>query len=75
MAAFRHHYPGIDFTLSVMPPGEATRRVRDGDADLALTFSLAPEKGVKVEHTERAPGAGAAARRSSAGRARESVAR
>jgi DNA-binding transcriptional LysR family regulator len=38
-----------------MSPGEATRQVRDGDADLALTFSLAPEKGVKVEHTERAP--------------------
>ncbi|MBA5735316.1 LysR substrate-binding domain-containing protein, partial [Escherichia coli] len=34
---------------------EATRRVRDGDADIALTFSLAPEKGVRVEHTERAP--------------------
>jgi DNA-binding transcriptional LysR family regulator len=55
MAGFRVQYPGIDFTLSVMSPDEATRRVRDGDADLALTFSLAPEKGVKVEHTERAP--------------------
>jgi DNA-binding transcriptional LysR family regulator len=55
MAGFRVQYPGIDFTLSVMSPGEATRRVRDGDADLGLTFSLAPEKGVKVEHTERAP--------------------
>ncbi|SIT37948.1 Transcriptional regulator, LysR family [Paraburkholderia ribeironis] len=55
MASFRSQYPGIDFTLSVMSPNEATRRVRDGDADLALTFSLAPEKGVKVEHTERAP--------------------
>jgi DNA-binding transcriptional LysR family regulator len=55
MASFRAQYPGIDFTLSVMSPGEATRQVRDGDADLALTFSLAPEKGVKVEHTERAP--------------------
>ncbi|WP_144143266.1 LysR family transcriptional regulator [Paraburkholderia sp. BCC1884] len=55
LASFRRQYPGIDFTLSVMSPGEATRRVREGDADLALTFSLAPEKGVKVEHTERAP--------------------
>ncbi|WGS48326.1 LysR family transcriptional regulator [Paraburkholderia sp. D15] len=55
MASFRDQYPGIDFTLSVMSPGAATRCVRDGDADLALTFSLAPEKGVKVEHTERAP--------------------
>jgi DNA-binding transcriptional LysR family regulator len=55
IADFRRSYPGIDFSLSVMSPGEATRQVRDGDADLALTFSLAPEKGVKVEHTERAP--------------------
>ncbi|HEV3425303.1 MAG TPA: LysR family transcriptional regulator [Paraburkholderia sp.] len=55
MAGFRLKHPGIDFSLSVLTPGEATRRVRDGDADLALTFSLAPEKGVKVEHTERAP--------------------
>ena len=55
MAGFRSQYPGIGFTLSVMSPGEATRRVREGDVDLALTFSLAPEKGVKVEHTERAP--------------------
>jgi DNA-binding transcriptional LysR family regulator len=55
MAGFRLKHPGIDFNLAVLTPGEATRRVRDGDADLALTFSLAPEKGVKVEHTERAP--------------------
>jgi DNA-binding transcriptional LysR family regulator len=55
MADFRLIHPGIDFNLAVLTPGEATRRVRDGDADLALTFSLAPEKGVKVEHTERAP--------------------
>jgi DNA-binding transcriptional LysR family regulator len=54
MADFRLKHPGIDFNLAVLTPGEATRRVRDGDADLALTFSLAPEKGVKVEHTERA---------------------
>jgi len=55
LAGFRLRHPGIDFNLAVLTPGEATRRVRDGDVDLALTFSLAPEKGVKVEHTERAP--------------------
>jgi DNA-binding transcriptional LysR family regulator len=55
LAGFRLKHPGIDFNLAVLTPGEATRQVRDGDADLALTFSLAPEKGVKVEHTERAP--------------------
>ncbi|WP_323118143.1 LysR family transcriptional regulator [Burkholderia alba] len=55
MASFRERHPGVDFALWVGSPVEATRRVRDGDADLALTFSLAPEKGVRVEHTERAP--------------------
>jgi DNA-binding transcriptional LysR family regulator len=55
IADFRAEHPGIDFTLSVMSPADATRQVRDGDVDIALSFSLAPEKGVKVEHTERAP--------------------
>ncbi|KXU91058.1 LysR family transcriptional regulator [Paraburkholderia monticola] len=55
IADFRGEHPGIDFTLTVMSPADATRQVRDGDVDIALSFSLAPEKGVKVEHTERAP--------------------
>ncbi|MGF6936870.1 DNA-binding transcriptional LysR family regulator [Paraburkholderia sp. UCT70] len=55
IANFRAEHPGIDFTLTVMSPADATRHVRDGDVDIALSFSLAPEKGVKVEHTERAP--------------------
>jgi DNA-binding transcriptional LysR family regulator len=55
IADFRGAHPGIDFTLTVMSPADATRQVRDGDVDIALSFSLAPEKGVKVEHTERAP--------------------
>ncbi|WP_233801053.1 LysR family transcriptional regulator [Paraburkholderia sp. HP33-1] len=55
IADFGSKHPGIEFTLSVMSPGAATRLVRDGDVDIALSFSLAPEKGVKVEHTERAP--------------------
>ena len=55
IADFRAEHPGIDFTLTVMSPADATRHVRDGDVDIALSFSLAPEKGVKVEHTERAP--------------------
>ncbi|KWB56704.1 LysR family transcriptional regulator [Burkholderia ubonensis] len=55
LASFKARHPGVDFSLWVVSPADATRRVRDGDADLALTFSLAPEKGVRVEHTERAP--------------------
>ena len=55
IASFRERYPGVRFLLQVGSPIEATHRVRDGDADLALTFSLMPERNVKVEHSERAP--------------------
>ncbi|WP_321956499.1 LysR family transcriptional regulator [Burkholderia cenocepacia] len=55
LASFKARHPGVDFIVWVVSPADATRRVRDGDADIALTFSLAPEKGVRVDHTERAP--------------------
>ncbi|KVL29668.1 LysR family transcriptional regulator [Burkholderia territorii] len=55
LASFKARHPGVDFSVWVVSPAEATRRVRDGDADIGLTFSLAPEQGVRVEHTERAP--------------------
>ncbi|MGU7779938.1 LysR substrate-binding domain-containing protein [Burkholderia sp. PU8-34] len=55
LASFKARHPGVDFSVWVVSPADATRRVRDGDVDVALTFSLAPEKGVRVEHTERAP--------------------
>ncbi|MBU9679125.1 LysR family transcriptional regulator [Burkholderia multivorans] len=55
LATFKARHPGVDFSVWVVSPADATRRVREGDADIALTFSLAPEKGVRVEHTERAP--------------------
>jgi DNA-binding transcriptional LysR family regulator len=55
LASFKALHPGVDFSVWVVTPADATRRVRDGDVDVALTFSLAPEKGVRVEHAERAP--------------------
>ncbi len=55
MVGFRESHPGVHFHLHVTTPGDATRRVRDGDADLAVTYSLAPEEGVKVEHALRQP--------------------
>lgn len=53
--AFRERYPGIRFDLDVQPPAAVTRKVRDGDADLGLTFTLAPAPGVRVEIEGRAP--------------------
>lgn len=54
-ASFSEGYPGVRFRLQVGSPIEATHRVCDGDTDLALTLSLAPEKNVTVEYSERAP--------------------
>ncbi|MCQ2997386.1 LysR substrate-binding domain-containing protein [Pseudomonas syringae] len=50
IAAFRREYQGIHFTLEVCAPAEATEKVRSGEADLALTFSLTPQKEICVEH-------------------------
>ena len=54
-ARFREAYPGAHFLLDVVSPFVATERVRDGEADIAVCFSVAPEKGVQVVHTQPAP--------------------
>ncbi|MEV6229864.1 LysR family transcriptional regulator [Saccharopolyspora shandongensis] len=53
MASFRVAHPGVRFRLHVTTPAAATREVGEGTADVAVTFSTAPEKGVRVEHSER----------------------
>lgn len=50
ISAFRREYQGIHFTLEVCAPAQATEKVRSGEADLAMTFSLTPQKEIKVEH-------------------------
>lgn len=55
IAAFRDNYPGVHFQLHVTSPGGATQEVRDGTADLAITYSLAPEKDIRVEFSEAQP--------------------
>jgi DNA-binding transcriptional LysR family regulator len=54
IAEFRLNYEGLVFTLDVLAPNEVIRKVREGDCDLGMIFSLAPEVGVRVEST--APG-------------------
>lgn len=54
-ARFRAVHAETKFQLHVAPPDETMRRVRDGDADIGMTFSMAPEKGIRVEYAERAP--------------------
>jgi DNA-binding transcriptional LysR family regulator len=55
MADFRRDWPQIRFALHVGSPLEATRRVAEGEADLALTFNVERGKGVTVRHSRRAP--------------------
>ena len=55
IAAFRQKHPGVRFTLDVSPPAEATRKVRAAEVDIALTFAIAAQHGVEVEHSEAAP--------------------
>lgn len=55
IAAFRQRYPEIRFQLHVSSPAEVSRRIGEGDADIGLTFSRTPEKGIKVEHRQPAP--------------------
>lgn len=50
---FRRRYQGIQFRLSVSSPAEVTRKVREGEADIGLTFSLAPERDIQVESRQR----------------------
>lgn len=50
---FRCRYEGIQFRLSVSSPAEVTRKVREGESDIGLTFSLAPERDIQVEYRQR----------------------
>jgi DNA-binding transcriptional LysR family regulator len=54
-AHFLKTWPAAHFQLDVAAPSEATQRVRDGTADIAVCFSVAPEKDVNVHYAQRAP--------------------
>lgn len=55
IASFRQKHPGVRFTLAVSPPAEATRKVRAAEVDIALTFAIAAQQGIQVEHSEASP--------------------
>src|ERR1700731_3835027 len=50
---FRESHAGAHFQLDAMAPSEATQRVRDGSADIAVCFSIAPEKDITVHYAQR----------------------
>ncbi|MDR5805539.1 MULTISPECIES: LysR family transcriptional regulator [unclassified Caballeronia] len=54
-ARFLETHPRAQFQLDVSPPSVATQRVREGTHDVAVCFSVAPEKDVHVHYAQRAP--------------------
>lgn len=48
IADFHAHCPGIRFELQMLPPAEVTQAVAAGDADIGITFLLAPTSLVRV---------------------------
>ncbi len=52
---FLRTYPRAHFQMDVSVPSLATQRVRDGTHDIAVCFSIAPEKDVHVHYAQRAP--------------------
>ena len=55
MAAFRAQYPSVQMQLQVVVPQEASALLLKGEVDLALKYSVAPDKGLQVLHSAVAP--------------------
>lgn len=49
IAAFRRDHPEVTFHIDVVTREEATQRVLDGAADVAVTYATGPQHGVRVE--------------------------
>lgn len=55
IARFRDKHEGIRFHLEVCSPGEISRRIRDGEADVGITLSAVSEPGIKIELRHPSP--------------------
>ncbi|MES2927799.1 MAG: LysR family transcriptional regulator [Pseudomonadota bacterium] len=55
MSVFRQTHPQVQLQLLVDVPQEVSALVQRGDVDLALKYSVAPEKGLQVLHSAIAP--------------------
>ena len=55
MAAFRQAHPQVQLQLLVDVPQEVSALVQRAEVDLALKYSVAPEKGLQVLHSAIAP--------------------
>jgi DNA-binding transcriptional LysR family regulator len=55
IAAFMGKHDDVRIHLDVVSSSEGTRRVADGEADVAVVFSLGPQSRVTVEHSTPTP--------------------
>ncbi|MCZ8094807.1 MAG: LysR family transcriptional regulator [Acidovorax sp.] len=55
MSAFREQHPSVQMQLQVVVPQDASALLLRGEVDLALKYSLAPDKGLQVLHSAVAP--------------------
>jgi DNA-binding transcriptional LysR family regulator len=52
---FRRQHGGIRFQLTVGSAGEVAALIREGAVDIALTFTMAPDRDIRVEYAQSAP--------------------
>jgi DNA-binding transcriptional LysR family regulator len=55
MAGFRRLHPQCTFSVHVTSPESVSGMVARGDVDIGMKFSVAPERGLRVEHQQPAP--------------------
>lgn len=55
IANFRKKHEGIHFHINVSSPHEVSRRISHGDADIGITLSLSPTKGIQVAYRLPSP--------------------
>ncbi|QMV72919.1 LysR family transcriptional regulator [Comamonas piscis] len=55
MATFREQHPGMQFQLVSASPAQVTQAVRNGEADVGLTYSRAAVPDIDVQHRQNSP--------------------
>lgn len=52
---FRQSEPSVHFQLDILQSAEINRRVREGEDDIGVSYSLSPPEGVHVQYVGRLP--------------------